>query len=601
MGISKLTTYMEDKESGPGGAIWDHMNLKALPESRLVIDGNSLCLWLYRSNENLQATACMGGSYPEFYEMVVCFFETLTNDYRVHPIVVFDGIKRDNETSQQRRSKYLVSTAKYQSRIYRGFHGLPAPLMTKEVFLDALQDEGVPSTDIHFVHGEADPEIVAIANSFGCPVLSNDSDFYIYNVTGGYIPLSSLKISDDCKLLSPEVDVFAVDRFTQQFKLQDEALRFLLPAVLGNDYITTALATFPELQLHASSDSGIVLGVIHYANRFASFHKCLAAASTNPSLLNNLKQAQKQYENIPPPSYPQAPPSGVPGDFLRLQQQYHDRFRQGCFQTFMAEASVNGQCIFRSVFDDIKLTGSQSTSLPIRRAIYHILGCQSPVCELRRGARTELVHIEVQFSGQPPITADNIARSSPQERQSILLSVLQCDQALIAQLPEEWQLPMAATMYWFAQSHCKPVTKALIACFVACHDPQIYPIPSQDDEFKPPTDGTPELERVHYLAQWQCVYFDVAALNQLLMEPFQYVSPAKLFDGVVAAQFVYKSIDKMLQSQGFSVDLYHNLLRTIVPERPPKHKPAKKAAACKGQPFTQNRFAILAKMKDRKE
>ena len=175
---------------------------------------------------------------------------------------------------------------------------------------------------MYFVHGEADSE--SIAKYFGCPVLSNDSDFYIYKVTGGYIPLSSLKISQECKPLSPDVHVFAVDRFTKQFELRDKALRFLLLAVLGNNYITTALATFPELKLHASTDSGIVLGVIHYAKRFASFHKCLAAAANNPSLLRNLKQAQEQYENIPPPSYTQAPPSG---DFSRLQQQYHNQFR----------------------------------------------------------------------------------------------------------------------------------------------------------------------------------------------------------------------------------------------------------------------------------
>ena len=68
-------------------------------------------------------------------------------------------------------------------------------------------------------------------------------------------------------------------------------------------------------------------------------------------------------------------------------------------------------------------------------------------------------------------------------------------------------------------------------------------ISSQENEFKPPTDGTAELELVHYLAQWQCVYFDVVALNQLLMEPFEYVSPAKLFDDdVVAHSYLNQSI-----------------------------------------------------------
>ena len=82
---------------------------------------------------------------------------------------------------------------------------------------------------------------------------------------------------------------------------------------------------------------------------------------------------------------------------------------------FMAEASINGQCIFWSVFDDIKLRWLRNTSLPIRS----VYGCQSPVCELRRGAKTELVNIEVKFSGQPPITTGKIAQSSCTVRISI--------------------------------------------------------------------------------------------------------------------------------------------------------------------------------------
>ncbi len=91
------------------------------------------------------------------------------------------------------------------------------------------------------------------------------------------------------------------------------------------------------------------------------------------------------------------------------------------------------------------------------------------------------------------------------------------------------------------------------------------------------------------------------ALNQLLMEPFQYVSPAKLFDGEVAAQYAYQPIDKVLRSQGLSTDIYRMLLSTIIPERPKEQKPTKKAAVCTDQPTTQNRFANLAKRKDRKE
>lgn len=42
------------------------------------------------------------------------------------------------------------------------------------------------------------------------------------------------------------------------------------------------------------------------------------------------------------------------------------------------------------------------------------------------------------------------------------------------------------------------------------------------------------LEALHVFAQWQCTYNDALALNQLLQEPFQYISPACLYSGKVA-------------------------------------------------------------------
>ena len=39
---------------------------------------------------------------------------------------------------------------------------------------------------------EADSEIASLAAAWDCAVLSNDSDFFIFDIKGGYIPLSFL-------------------------------------------------------------------------------------------------------------------------------------------------------------------------------------------------------------------------------------------------------------------------------------------------------------------------------------------------------------------------------------------------------------------------
>ena len=43
------------------------------------------------------------------------------------------------------------------------------------------------------LNSEADSEIASLAAAWDCAVLSNDSDFFIFDIKGGYIPLSFLR------------------------------------------------------------------------------------------------------------------------------------------------------------------------------------------------------------------------------------------------------------------------------------------------------------------------------------------------------------------------------------------------------------------------
>ncbi len=235
--------------------------------------------------------------------------------------------------------------------------------------------------------------------------------------------------------------------------------------------------------------------------------------------------------------------------------------------------------------------------MPIRQAIYSILGCQERVTEIRRhGGIPTLDNIFVP-NVRPAIRAHRIPRSSEDKRKSIMLSVLACDRAVIDSLPIEWQLPVASVVFWRREGRSPRVTvEALVACFVTCYGQ--FPCVDQAAVCPPPdpTQGTPQLKVVHYLTQWQCVYLDIVALNQLLQMPFQYTSPAKLFDAVVAVKYATdRSIETILKSQGHSVVLYRQLLDAIKAPKCPNPLPPKVEI------LTQNRFAILATMKDRKK
>ena len=68
-----------------------------------------------------------------------------------------------------------------------------APAMFHAAFRNILHELQIL---LYVVDSEGDWDTVAIANYYGCPILSNDSDYYMYNVEGGYIPLHRLHWED---------------------------------------------------------------------------------------------------------------------------------------------------------------------------------------------------------------------------------------------------------------------------------------------------------------------------------------------------------------------------------------------------------------------
>ncbi|VVC93199.1 unnamed protein product [Leptidea sinapis] len=87
---------------------------------------------------------------------------------------------------------------------------------------------------------EADDELAALARYLNCPVLSFDSDFFIYNVQ--YIPFNKLQIKpvqikdNDNKIHVIECKIYKVQYFTKHFGINEDLLP-LLATLLGNDFV----------------------------------------------------------------------------------------------------------------------------------------------------------------------------------------------------------------------------------------------------------------------------------------------------------------------------------------------------------------------------
>ncbi|XP_011190457.1 protein asteroid [Zeugodacus cucurbitae] len=184
MGVRGLTGY-----------IARHAEQYLLPyelhDCNLVIDGDSLSCNLFRDvSGNCSA---FGGDYDDFYRAVVEFFQVLA-ECNIEPYVLMDGgyeHRKLRTVGKRLRGKIAVI-----KRINPCGSNTIFPLLMKEVFVDAVRDCGVSVMRCVF---EADDELATLSRKLGCPVLTYDSDFYIYNVQ--YIPLITLTVKAHTKLI----------------------------------------------------------------------------------------------------------------------------------------------------------------------------------------------------------------------------------------------------------------------------------------------------------------------------------------------------------------------------------------------------------------
>ena len=199
MGIRGLSSYIQARASK---YLQDH----ELQNTTVVIDGNNLACATY--NDCPRINPCFGGDYNVYYnyvkgrnhllcecspKIIVCFYFTeifqQLKRCKVRPLVIFDGgLDIGNRKHRQRilraKAKVIASVKVKPSNQHRM---RVLPVFFKTVFLNLLREMKIEVIQCQY---EADQEIGALARGLNCPVISNDSDFYVVNVI--LIPLSSL-------------------------------------------------------------------------------------------------------------------------------------------------------------------------------------------------------------------------------------------------------------------------------------------------------------------------------------------------------------------------------------------------------------------------
>ena len=261
MGVRGLSTFIDNNQK--------LLSVRKLHDTKVVIDGNNLYHFLYYQYHIVHQ---YGGDYDHFSRKCKRFF-SLLRKCGVEPIVVFDGGYGPDDRKLPTilgRMRDRLSTAE---SVCKTGHGKIIPILAIETFRLVLVELNIPHVACEF---EADDDIATLANDLNCPVMSNDSDFFVYDLKGGYILLDYMNLTlcihntetaeesictKDKVLSNSEyrylpVKFYHRDRLAELFTNKSAFIIPLFATLLGNDYLSTAdLAQFyAKLQIPRSSN-----------------------------------------------------------------------------------------------------------------------------------------------------------------------------------------------------------------------------------------------------------------------------------------------------------------------------------------------------------
>lgn len=226
MGIRGLTTFIAQYSD-------QFLQRHDLHNTYLVIDGNNICCQLY--TWHTKKFDCFGGDYDTFARSIELLFEALKK-CNITPIVVFDGNYewKKLRTIFARHGDRIRTAGKLTPSTERGCTLFP--LFTRVMFAEIVKKMGLY---MYRCELEADNELACLARALNCPVLSYDSDFYIFDVL--YVPFNSLNLVPRYNRINKtwylDCQLYRTENFLNSFPgLRREHLP-LIGTLLGNDYI----------------------------------------------------------------------------------------------------------------------------------------------------------------------------------------------------------------------------------------------------------------------------------------------------------------------------------------------------------------------------
>lgn len=599
MGVKGLTSFVEEN-----GHILQDIFFK---NSKLVIDGCNLYYLLY-FRENLDQIH--GGEYDSFECLINRFIQAL-RDSGIEPFIVLDGGADYTDKKFETLKKRAQDKINAACNASRGRSDNVLPPIIKQVFKEVLTSLKVPFA---ISIAEADREVALLANEWNCPVLSNDSDFYIFDVPAGFLPITHFKWWKGSSWRCIPAKRFTQERFCTCFNIN----RTLLPvfaAIAGNDYVNLNDMGLPIHWAEYSTLGGRfarIDGLLRWLSHFRTKNKVLTAVlqllddgdkKKTSDTRRALTLGMKEYK-ISPSSLGNffrngTPPSNIPAPLRVLPDWALLHLTQGKLSAFILDVLLFKRVTLTAHVEDASLPSGRVTSRPIRQVIYGLLlggqrggaGHQRSTTKQRwaveeydrDGLKLTSHMIQPILSGAEQHLQLNRLDKSPQPvRLRVILETLGVTQSLNP-VPAHLRLPVSSTCFWLSHAHPCPdllVLKSLLLGMVygelrrqrrnhkgLAREEEV--VLERFGRLVARCTGKLDLGVAHAYSQWQSCLRESSMLNQLLCFPIPETQCAWLYKGTLVHSLVAElrngtTPESILAGSLFAGPFYHTILKTVL-------------------------------------
>ena len=508
---------------------------KTVIEGPLVVDGNQFChrLYLFLSSEKLQLLD--GGRYAEFYECVRKIISKF-QQCKIEAHFIFDGV--DKKLSPDER----------KAKVSNDF-----PELAYTVMYNALKDMNIP---IYVADGDGDFVCAQVANFLGCQVLSSNSNFFLFNIPGGYIDIKAFfsdKLFDLHSMCVPPVEVFHRDIFVEHHNLGEKF--FLFPSIIGNGFHEgTGFYIDEEKYWDAKK-------VNQYMKRMCPdswFDDLPEGVQENLTNVRDYYNEPLQHTLNPQQLYDQTIPRSADIRPL-LPEWFHMSYRRREIPFMVFDALIN----------HTQHHGTSTFSERIRQCCYSILQINN-VKEYRCDHEDRVHEKDIQ-SINIRLSLRDIENPEDNEKKRTFYSAMHCTK-YASQLEEISNSFFVSTLIFWNRQTRPPnhVLKAMLAAFVRLNEiasrQEIVQLSRETKVYQiDPRDR-------RSIRKWQCVYRDAVALSQLIRYPSFIPCPSSVFDETIVLSLAgrWETIDEAVEtfigSSGRLMEKYKVILGILGPE-----------------------------------